>query len=111
VPIIPIFKIFAPSVNTPPSPKIRHCRMRTIIIIIRPAKGPKIIPKRTPPKKCPDVPYIIGKLTICDENIKAPKTPINGIVLSFNFSLTLLIPIVRKLIEIIHVDKMVFVSR
>ena len=51
-PMTAMLKTFAPNMDRPPSPKARAWMMRVMVMLIRPAKGPRTMEIVVPPRKC-----------------------------------------------------------
>ena len=77
-PITAMWRMFAPSVNSPPSENRNLWTTSTIVTARQPAQGPKIMPASTPPMRCPDTGKPIGKLTIWPAKIIAAVMPVSG---------------------------------
>ena len=80
---MPRFQILQPSASRPPSAKKSAWTVRTEAMTRKAAWGPRRMARIIPPPRCPlePVPGIV-KLIICAAKMKAPSTPIRGIVLS-----------------------------
>jgi hypothetical protein len=78
-----------PSARSPPSAKKNACTVSTDAITIKAAYGPMSMASIIPPPKCPlePVPGIV-KLIICAAKMKAPRTPMRGIIFSSISSLS-----------------------
>ena len=64
VPMTAMFRIFAPSMPIPPSPKRNACTSSTSVIESTAAGTPITAAARTPASKCPEMPCQTGKLII-----------------------------------------------
>ena len=76
-----------PSASSPPSAKKSAWTVRTEAMTRKAACGPRRMARIIPPPRCPldPVPGIV-KLIICEAKMKAPSTPIRGIVRSSSCS-------------------------
>ena len=79
VPTIAMLKTLAPRESNPPSANIRHCTISTHVITMMAALGPRSTAESTPPIRCPEVPPVMGKFTICAAKTKAAERPRKGI--------------------------------
>src|SRR3990172_1327056 len=70
--------MLSPRALRPPSANTRAWTTRTTVMTSRPAAGPTSTAANTPPRRCPLIPAITGKLTICAANTKAAARAASG---------------------------------
>ena len=77
-PIMPIFRMLAPSAMSPPSAKKKACITNMMDMEIKPANGPKMSPITAPPRRCAVVGPIRGMFIIIAAKKNAVSRPIMG---------------------------------